>query len=150
MEITMGQYRVTTAKTTLTATGIGSCVAITLYDRRNHRGGMAHATLPHRRQTAEKTNDATYVDSAIEAMLSELEGLKSYKSDIECKIVGGSNMFPNMEPAMEDIGKKNVEYAKKKFKELQLPLVGESVGGVLGRSVEFCPTTGIVTVMIKF
>ncbi|MFB0524815.1 MAG: chemotaxis protein CheD, partial [Phycisphaerae bacterium] len=65
----------------------------------------------------------------------------------EAKLIGGANMFPSFN---SDIGKDNVSSAKEKLKKERIKIVGECVGGSQGRSVEFSPTTGVVTVKIKF
>jgi len=49
-----------------------------------------------------------------------------------------------------DIGRENVLSAKKKLKQENIKLIGESTGGSVGRSVEFSVATGIVTVKISF
>jgi chemotaxis protein CheD len=148
-EIEMGRYRVAKKKERLTASGIGSCLVITFFDQKNRSGGMAHATLPICPSDSED-RDETYVDIAIDTMLGEFKRFGSNENDIACKIVGGSNMFPKIEIDCEDIGKRNTEQAKMILKEKGISLTGEATGGVLGRSVEFCTTTGIVTVKIKF
>ena len=69
------------------------------------------------------------------------------KENLEAKLVGGANMFPALK---SDIGKENVLAAKLILKKEGIRLVGESVGGSQGRSVEFPIASGIVTVKTKF
>ncbi len=149
IDIAMGQYSVTRDKQILTAAAIGSCLVVTLYDRKKRIGGMAHATLPTRNSGSNESG-AAYVDSAIDAMLHDLQRFGAHAGDIESKIVGGSNMFPSIAVTLADIGSRNVDSARKKLRQMGISLVGQSVGGTLGRSVEFCPHSGIVTVKIKF
>jgi chemotaxis protein CheD len=99
----------------------------------------------------DKKNDemAKYVDDSIEAMVSGMKHLGANVNCMEARLVGGANMFPTW-GADDDIGAKNILSAKKKLKEHGIPLVGESVGGSIGRMVEFCVASGIMTVKITF
>jgi chemotaxis protein CheD len=72
------------------------------------------------------------------------------REDLEAKLIGGANMFPSFILGTDDIGKENVLSAKDKLKKEGIRIVGECVGGSQGRSVEFSPTTGVVTVKTKF
>ena len=76
-----------------------------------------------------------------------MQALGAERIDIEAKLVGGANMFGL---SSSDIGRENVLSAKKKLKEAGIKLIGESIGGSVGRSVEFSVATGIVTVKISF
>ncbi|MFH1287713.1 MAG: chemotaxis protein CheD [bacterium] len=147
-EIQMGEMAVGKGGDILAASGIGSCVAVTLYDAKCKIGALAHAMLPSRR-LRDKPPDARYVDMAIDAMLEKMQAQGARKEDMEAKLVGGSNMFAAFEPN-ESIGKKNIASAKEGLKKHGIPVAGECVGGSQGRSVEFSIATGIVTVKTKF
>ncbi len=146
IEVKMGDLKITRNPGNLVAPGIGSCLAITLYDPRLKVGALAHSMLARHRPGSDN-HSAKYVDTAIDEMLKRMKILGGRKEDIECKLIGGANMFTNIK---SDIGKENVISAKKKLKENGIKLVGESVGGSVGKSVEFSVVTGIVTVKIKF
>ncbi len=76
-----------------------------------------------------------------------MAGLGSQRFNIEAKLAGGANMFGF---SSLNIGRDNIESARKKLKEEGIKLIGESTGGSVGRSVEFSVSTGIVTVKIAF
>lgn len=161
----------------LVTSGIGSCLVITLYDSKLQIGALAHTMVPssakrdaqyHQRASAHlsyeastigqacavaervstKTEDTKYVDVAIDKMLRGLKARGSKREDLEVKLIGGANMFPSL--MSDDIGKDNVLSAKEKLRAEGIRIVGECVGGSQGRSVEFSPTTGVVTVKLKF
>ena len=157
-EVRIGEIAVTTVRANLVASGVGSCVVITLYDRELKIGAMAHAMLPSRdgagRQIEEdrqdkqyQAQDARYVETAIDEMLKKIEAQGTKRKDLEAKIIGGANMFSAFE---SDIGKGNVLCAKEKLKKEAIKLVGECVGGSQGRTVELSLSSGIVTVKTKF
>jgi len=157
-EVRIGEIAVTMVRANLVASGVGSCVVITLYDRELKIGAMAHAMLPSRdgagrpieegrRDAEHRIQDARYVETAIDEMLKKMEAKGTKREDLEAKIIGGANMFSAFE---SDIGMDNVSCAKEKLKKEAIKIVGECVGGSQGRSVEFSLGSGIVTVKTKF
>ena len=160
-EIHMGQIEVGISEDELIASGIGSCLVITLYDSKQKIGALAHTMLPARRMILEarnseherrKTNpgppDTRYADTAIDVMLNKIEAQGAKRENIEAKIIGGANMFSSL--ASDDVGRDNIASAREKLKAEGIEIVGECVGGSQGRSIEFSPTTGVVTVKVKF
>lgn len=156
IEVPMGELVVTKEEGNLTASAVGSCLAITLYEPKLKIAGMMHAMLPlshhpnplpHRGRGKGEGGDAKYVNTAIDLTLEKMRLLGAQSFDIEAKLVGGANMFSL---SKLDIGRDNVLSAKKKLKEEGIKLIGESTGGSAGRSVEFSVATGIVTVKISF
>ena len=143
----MGDLAVSSGSGGLTASGIGSCLVITLYDAVSGAGALAHAMLPHDAEAEDGApRDAKYVDSAISKMLEQLFVRGAKRDNIQAKIVGGANMFPSTD---SDIGAENVNSARKELAEEGIALVAESVGGTAGRSVELCTLSGVVTVKTK-
>lgn len=148
VEVRMGDVAVAGNPTTLRALGVGSCVVITLYDPQLRIGALAHAMLPSdARRKGHRTRDLRYVDMAIDEMLARMATLGSKREDIEAKLVGGADMFPDFS---SDVSKSNVLSAKEQLKKVGIKVVGEAVGGSVGRSVEFSPVSGIVTVKVRF
>jgi len=176
-EVPMGDIAVAKGAHNLITSGVGSCLVITLYDPKLQIGALAHTMVPSsaKRDTqfgqrlsthfpseaapprqaslvaehvSKKTKETKYVDIAIDQMLKGLVAKGAKRQDLEAKLIGGANMFPSI--ASDDIGKDNVLSAKDKLNAEGIRIVGECVGGSQGRSVEFSPTTGIVTVKVKF
>lgn len=177
IEVHMGDIAVMEGSDNLITSGVGSCLVITLYNAKLQIGALAHTMVPSstKRNTefgqrlsthfppeaapsrqaslvaervSTKTKETKYVDVAIDQMLKGLEANSAKRQDLEAKLIGGANMFSSI--ASNDIGKDNVLSAKDKLKAEGIRIVGECVGGSQGRSVEFSPTTGIVTVKVKF
>ena len=147
IEVKLGDIALAKNGDNLTASGIGSCLAITLYAPKLKIGALAHAMLHHSRAAGQGSRDTKYIDTAIDEMLKKMLTYGAKKQDIEAKIVGGANMFSIFD---SDIGKQNVLSAKEKLKKEGIKIAGECVGGSIGRSVEFCIATGIATVKTKF
>jgi chemotaxis protein CheD len=156
--------------------GVGSCLVVTLYDPKLQIGALAHSMLPSSptqsteyktplfgsspseslpgqqaclvaEQVSTETKETKYIDVAIDEMLQRMQTKGAKREDLEAKLIGGANMFPSFD---SNIGKDNVLSAKELLKKKGIRIVGECVGGSQGRSVEFSPTTGVVTVKIKF
>ena len=146
----VGEMAVTKGSGKLCASGIGSCVIVTLYDPTHRVAGLAHALLPpspRPRDEKSSTGDTKYVDTAIDAMLERMLAYGTKKKNLEAKIVGGANMFAAFQ---SNVGRGNVAAARAKLEAEGIELVGESVGGNVGRSVELCVASGILTAKTKF
>jgi len=131
----------------LTSTGIGSCLVITLYDPKLKVGAIAHPMLSPESRRGDSKPDTIYIDTAIDGMLAKLLLHGAARERLEAKIVGAANMFTAFK---SDVSARNISSAKAKLKKEGIRLVGECVGGSIGRSVEFALNTGIITVKTKF
>ncbi|MGE3062394.1 MAG: chemotaxis protein CheD [bacterium] len=127
--------------------GLGSCVAVTLYDREKKIGGMIHFMLPSKIFSKTFFNPYKYCDTGLTNLIMEMEQLGARKYRIEAKLVGGANMFSlfikNIE---ESIGYRNIEMAKKILRENRIPVIAEDTGSDYSRSVELTVKTGIIKV----
>ena len=149
IEVRIGELKIAKAPDKLVALGIGSCVAITFYDPELKVGALAHIMLPDSMKGNPIGSPTKYADLAVDRMIEEMTKLGSKKKDIEAKIIGGANMFPHLKHAPLEVGKLNVEATREKLKKEGIRLVGESVGGSIGRSVEFSTAAGSVTIRTK-
>jgi len=124
--------------------GLGSCVAVALWDPSTKIGGLAHIMLPNSSIAKKSSKDkpAKYGDTAVDMLLEEMKKRGANRYLVVAKIAGGSHMFKTINLVMEDIGKKNIESVKNAIKRLHLRLVSEDVGGSVGRSVELDTETG--------
>jgi len=148
IEVKMGDIAVAQPPSNLAASAVGSCLIIIFYDPGPLIGAMAHAMLStHSLAAKHQLKDTKYIDPAVDEMIERMLASGAKKGNLEARLVGGANMFPALK---SDIGKNNVLSAKKKLEEEGIRLIGECVGGSIGRSVEFSTTTGVVTVKTKF
>jgi len=129
---------------TLTTSGLGSCVAVTLHDDVASVAGLLHAMLP-RASDGTDDNPVKYVDAGVERLYERAVAAGASGRRLEAKLAGGSHMF-DFGDADERIGARNVAVARETLERLGVSLVGEDVGGDSGRSVRFDPGTGTLTV----
>lgn len=149
IEVNMGELKAAKAPDKLVALGIGSCVATTFYDPKLKVGAMVHIMLPDSTKYNPISNPIKYADLAVDEVVKEMAKMGSKKEDLQAKIVGGAKMFPNLNNPSIGVGRMNIEAVRKKLEKENIKLVGEAVGGSVGRSVEFSTATGSVTVRTK-
>lgn len=134
----------------ITTHGLGSCLAIMLYDQSAKAGGLAHVMLPTPELSRLKAQPGKCPQSAIEAMLKQMEALGCQRLRIRAKLAGGSTMFAgllmNRRDGGTNIGQRNAQEAKRVLASLNIPITAEDVGGDYGRSVEFMLSSGTALV----
>ncbi len=148
IHIGISEYQLAEPPAVLVTYGLGSCLAIALYDPARRLGTMAHTLLPTIRVVAASTRPAKYVDAAIDLMLGELTARGSDRRRLVAKIFGGANMFePLLGGGSENsVGTRNIRSAREALATVGIPLVAEDVGGNFGRTVEFDLTSGTILV----
>ena len=125
------------AEGTIATIGLGSCVAIALYDSGSRVGGLAHILLPSTSLSRDTSNAAKFPETAVPLLLAEMRKLGA-NSMIEAKIAGGASMFGSLLPSGGvNMGERNVIATREILAAHGIPIVGEDVGGDFGRSVYF-------------
>ncbi len=145
--VSIAQARIERAPMLLKAYGLGSCLAVGLYDPQSGLGGLGHMLLPKRPKHNPIGTDGKYVDAGIYQMVDVLVQEGADRESLIAKIAGGANMFESVHQTLIDsIGARNSKSARETLAALGIPLVGEDVGGNRGRTVEFDLATGIMMV----
>lgn len=155
VDLKTGEIATGDKDTIIKTSGIGSCLFICLYDKKNKIGGAVHAMLPTRRKSTQ-TNlpftkndvcDGKYVDESIVKLVEKIKIIGGDKSELKAKIVGGSSMFSAFDSS--HIGKENLKTARKILEILNIPVKSESVGGHIGRNSSFNIGNGVVEIILK-
>lgn len=134
------------AKGTIATIGLGSCVAIALYDSGARIGGLAHILLPSTALSRDTSNAAKFAETAVPLLLAEMRKLGA-NGNVEAKIVGGASMFGSLLPSGGvNMGERNVIATREVLAAHSIPITGEDVGGDFGRSVYFDLKDGRVRV----
>ncbi len=145
--VQIGDGNTASAGQTLVSYALGSCIGVCLYDNKAQIAGMVHAVLPSKNDSLEmKTSQQyRYADQGIKRLISQMCVHGAKKSRLTAKLVGGAQMFQTINYEW-DIGKKNVETAKKILAAEGIPLLAEDTGSDYGRTVWFTAEDGRVKV----
>ena len=130
----------------LVAVGLGSCVAVTLYDRARCIGGMAHILLPDATAAREGAMPARFATSAVPALIAALREAGA-SGPFEAKVIGGAALFGTLlGGGAAPMGARNVAAARRALLEAGVPIIASETGGASGRTVELDVATGAVEV----
>jgi chemotaxis protein CheD len=148
LEVQMGGGIISRSPDIILSRGLGSCVAVTIYDSRNKTGGLAHIMMPDSLTYASCDVPCRYADTAIAYLLEGLDAGPSEKKFLIAKIVGGAQMFRKPDQPDTGVGAQNIAAIKTLLQQEKIPVVGEDTGGCVGRSVEFDLDYGKLTVIM--
>ncbi len=131
----------------LVAYGLGSCVAVCMYDAAGGVAGMLHALLPSASNSRDSGNMAKFVDKGVPLLLEKMKASGALKSRMEVYMCGGAQMLtaPGFNNTL-NIGARNVAAAEAALKDLGLRLRVRDTGGNSGRTVKLRVSTGKITV----
>ena len=136
------------ADDTVITYALGSCVGLALYDSRTKVGGILHILLPDSqfRSGSSVFNPFMYADTGVQGMLRLLEEQGADRGHLVAKAAGGANMLRHS--SLLDIGKRNIETTLDILKRERIPLLSQSLGGTVGRSMQISLDDGTVHVRL--
>jgi chemotaxis protein CheD len=146
--VRVADLRVGVADDVLVTQGLGSCVAILLYDAEARIGGMAHVLLPSPALSRMDANPAKFPQSAIPRLLELMAADGAQTRRFSARLAGGARMFAALAPpGTIHMGERNLVAARQVLQSHGVPLVGEAVGGDFGRTVRLTVNDGRVEVI---
>lgn len=108
-------------------TVLGSCVAVCLWDKTLHYGGINHYMLPY--WTGNDLASPKYGNIAIEKLVEKMRFMGCRVEDLEAKIFGGGELIDSIDGrSVTQIGERNIEVAKRLLAEYKIPIVSSCVG----------------------
>lgn len=123
---------------------LGSCIGLALYDRRRKLGGLSHIVLPHARGQTDRPGK--FADTAIPALIKELQKMGGGELKLSAKMAGGASMFTTTVAA--NIGRQNIEACERLLDEFGIPIVARDCGGEQGRRMTLNTANGKVMIEI--
>ncbi|HWQ86604.1 chemotaxis protein CheD [Brevundimonas sp.] len=136
VHVGQGSHHVTGDRSVVFSTILGSCVAACIRDPLVGVGGMNHFLLPE--APGGGAGDRRYGAQAMELLINGLLALGARRDRLEAKVFGGARMTAGF----NDIGGKNAEFVRRFLHEDGIPIVSESLGGMLARRIHYTPSTG--------
>ena len=145
VHVKIGEIKIAHCQGTLYTVGLGSCVAVALYDPKERVAGLAHVMLPeplNRNQTPGR-----FAPTAIPEMVRLMETAGARTRGVFARIVGGAAMFESVLPAEGlRLGARNIDAVREALRVAEIPLRGEDVGGTFGRTIYFSAADGKILV----
>jgi chemotaxis protein CheD len=138
VRVKVADYAVRQGVHVITTIGLGSCVAIALYDRDTRIGALAHILLPSPSMSRETGNPAKFPETIVPLMLEEMRALGTRNARVSAKIVGGASMFGQLVNGTGiNVGERNVIATRDALAAAGVPIIAEDTGLDYGRSVYF-------------
>ena len=145
--VRVGDWAVESGDMVLVTLGLGSCVAIALYDPVARAGGLAHLLLPSPALARDTSNPGRFPETVLPLLLARLASVGAERSRLTARLVGGASMFgAGAAPGTVAMGERNVVAARQVLAAAGVPVVGEDVLKSHGRSVYFFLGDGRVEV----
>jgi chemotaxis protein CheD len=147
INVGIGEVQVSGDRTAVLIThGLGSCIAVIVYDPRRKVGGMLHFQLPASSLSPQRAAESpgTFGDTGIPLLFEKMYALGCRKEDIVVKAAGGGNFHDDN--GTFDIGKRNHTMMRKIFWKAQVLVSAEDVGGCKSRTARLFLDTGQVTI----
>lgn len=146
--VRVADLRVGTGQDVLVTVGLGSCVAVLLYDPVARVGGMAHVLLPSPALSRADHNPAKFPQTAIPHLMELMTREGASPRRMTGRLVGGASMFASLAaPGTIQMGERNVVACRQVLYAQGIPLVGEAVGGDFGRTVKLRAADGQAEVL---
>ncbi len=115
--------------------GLGSCIALVIYQPNCRLAGMAHVLLPDSSQAVSLDSPGKFADTAVPYLVEALAIRGADPAALVAKMAGGAQMFKGA-PGL-GVGDRNIAAITRMLDALGIPLVASDVGGALGRSIRF-------------
>lgn len=134
----------------IVVTVLGSCLSVTMFNRRRGVAGICHSLLPEciDRETCRSgcREGYRYVECSIRQMVTVFDGYGVLPDEIEVKCFGGADMFirKSINSDLFTVGRQNIKMAEKIIASEGLRFRAKDVGGVQGRKLLFYTHTGEV------
>lgn len=134
--VRVADLNVATGEQVLVTYGLGSCVAILLYEPQHRIAAMAHIMLPSLSLARRGDRPGKTPHTAVPALVEAMVGLGAERRKISSRLVGGASLFASLTPPGSiQMGERNVVSCREILNQQGIPLVTEQVGGESGRSV---------------
>lgn len=147
--IKTGQIEIGNENDVLESLGVGSCVVICLYDRKNRVGGLAHIMLPAKNPKLAGENGsppAEFAEAGIENLIKQLKENGADIQNLEAKLFGGSEMFGKLREEPVSLGAMNLAAVKEELEKRNISISAQDIGGNSGRSIRFYVNNGDVEI----
>ncbi|HDZ74727.1 MAG TPA: chemotaxis protein CheD [Aurantimonas coralicida] len=137
VHVMQGEAKVDEGPDTILTTLLGSCVAACIRDPGAGVGGMNHFLLPGSsgQEGARAESFGLYL---MELLINGLLQRGARRGHLEAKLFGGARAMDGL----SEVGSKNAAFAERFLQMENITYLGGSLGGGVGRRIEYWPHTG--------
>jgi chemotaxis protein CheD len=147
VHVRIGEIHATREPAVLCSIGLGSCVAVVLWDPGSRVAGLAHVMLPQPSRRNEGGGPGRFAVTAIPELLAQMQAQGAAPGGARARIAGGASMFSRlMDSDGLRLGRRNVDAVRAALLRAGVPVDGEDVLGEHGRSVFLRTTDGALLV----
>jgi chemotaxis protein CheD len=143
--VNVADFGVARGRGLLCTSGLGSCVAVIVYDAKTRTAALAHVLLPDIDYGRGPVKPAKYASTAVALLVAEIRRVGG-TGRLVAKLAGGARMFGSLLSSGVNMGERNVEATRRALAAAGVPIVAEDVGGEHGRSIYFDVATGAMRV----
>ncbi len=127
----------------LIAYGLGSCVAVSVYDPAARVAGMVHVLLPASEgKQPDPREPARFADTGIDSLVREMVAMGAMPRRCVVKVAGGASVLGPANAEKFKIGERNAEAVRERLVQHGLSPAASDLGGTKGRTLELHPATG--------
>jgi chemotaxis protein CheD len=142
----LAQWRVSrNHEESLCILGLGSAVALCLFDVSTHTAAAAHVMLPNGR---DEGSPAKYGATVVPFLLAEMAKAGASLTGLRVALLGGATMLAQGQSALLEIGNRNVATLQQALEQAGLAPAVTDVGGTRGRTVVLAVGSGEITVKV--
>lgn len=120
--------------------GLGSCVAVVIYDPSCKIAAVAHVMLPDSRDASAVDQPAKFADTGVLTLRDALIAKGADPGRLVAKAAGGAQMFRSAVPGIA-MGRRNSDAVLSALSAAQIPVLATDLGGTFGRTVRFFLST---------
>lgn len=142
VSLNIGEFHVTKQPIQIVCRGLGSCVALFMYDITTTTVGGVHILMPGECDNS-NLEGTCYSYNALESLITRMRQMGSDLKNLRAKIVGGANVVGMTHLR---IGNMIIDSLKDHLKKKEIEICGIEVGGAISRTARFCSNTRIVEV----
>ncbi len=140
-----GEYHAT-GEDIIIATVLGSCIAVSLFDRRLAIGGLNHFMLPGvlDDEDISRSGSGKYGMYAMELLYNEMLKQGCRRGDLGAKVFGGASVLNLPGGGSKKIPEDNIAFAFSYLEKEGIPVQASDVGGLRARKLFFFARSGKV------
>lgn len=145
--VSVADWAVDRGDAVLVTLGLGSCVAVVLYDAESTVGGLAHLLLPSPSLSQDRDKPAKFPETGVPFLVERMREAGAVQRRLRARIVGGASMFASLgSSSVSSVGERNIHATRQALERAGIPLLAEDTGKDYGRSVYAFLETGRVEV----